>query len=283
MTARSSYAEHATPVIIAGAPRSGTTFLTTSLNSHPQIVITNELRAWTVFNDVRRRTNKPNQLLPKHPARDLFRDALLENFADFFRNFYASSIDKTNVGCPTKQGDSVEPMIRAYGDKNPGYADANSQGCLDFIAEALPDARFLHIHRDPRSCVASYRDIEVYSDEIERRVDTWNRHAGTMAALRDRLGPERVLEFAYESYVTEEGDQLFRMIEDHLGVDHASEPLSFLARERAEPIPYRSPTTPKERLGRATFNERLDREEIARVEHACAALMERYGYAPVAA
>jgi hypothetical protein len=270
----------ATPVIIAGAPRSGTTLLTAALNSHPQVLITNELRAWNVFNDIRRRTKTPSEILPKHPLRDPFRKALMHALVQTFRDFYTTQVTKERLGCPAETGDSVAREIRAYGDKNPGYADTHSPDCLPFIAHWLPDAKFIHIHRDPRSCVASYKAIPVYSNEISRCIDTWRRHASSMAALRDTLGPERVLEFAYEEFVGPKGGALFERIEDHIGVEHAREPQAFLTRERTAPIPYRSPTTPHERLGRTTYRDRLKPKEIAEIETACAELMERYGYSP---
>ena len=277
MSRPTHYASNATPVIIAGAPRSGTTFLTTALNSHPQILITNELRAWSAFNDLRRRLQKPSENLPEHTMRETFRLQLMQSLGSFFRQFYRDNIDHTNLGCPAENGNSVDQVIKAFGDKNPGYADTHQPGCLAFIAETLPDARFIHIHRDPRSCAASYKDISVYSDELERRIDVWRRHTGSMVELKDKIG-DRVMEVRYEDFVTDKGDALFLALEDHLGVDHASEPIAFLRRERKQPTPYRAPTTPQEKLGQRTFETRLSPDEIARIDDACGDLMERLGY-----
>lgn len=276
-------ADDATPVIIAGAPRSGTTLLTTALNSHPQVMITNELRAWITLNDLRLRTEKPSESLPDHPLRERFRSRLVADFARLFRDFYREDVTKESLGCPAESGHSVERRIKAFGDKNPSYADTHAPGCLDFIAEAMPDAKFIHIYRDPRSCAASYKDIAIYANEVERWISIWKRHTQSMVALRDRLGPERVLELPYEDFVTERGEDIFQQIENHIGLDHALEPCTFLARERAEPIPYRSPTTPTNQLGRTTFHGRLTLEEIAAIEIECAALMKRLGYAALKA
>jgi len=280
MTARTPVAPDAIPVIIAGAPRSGTTFLTTALNTHPQVMITNELRAWIVFNDLRRRTKQTSESLPEHPLRDSFRRELLRQCRTMFYRFYHEEVTKEMLGCPASTGDSVEQVIKAFGDKNPSYADSHSAGCIDLIADLLHGARFIHIHRDPRSCVASYRDIKVYSNEITRCTSTWLRHTRTMAKLADRLGPKRVLEFAYEDFVSSKGEEIFQQIEAHIGVDHACEPIDFLNRERAKPVPYRSPTTAPDRLGQATFVDRLTPAEVRAVEARTAALMERYGYVP---
>jgi LPS sulfotransferase NodH len=261
-TSRLPVSPDATPVIIAGAPRSGTTFLTTALNTHPQVMITNELRAWIVFNDLRLRTEQPSESLPDHPMREQFRTMLLNNCRNTFLNFYRRRLTKEKLGCPAPEtGDSVEPVIKAFGDKNPSYADTHSKGCLDFIARSMKNAKFIHIHRDPRSCAASYKDVPIYAKTVDRWINIWTRHTQSMVDLYETLGPDRVLQFAYEDFVTEKGDAIIRRIEEHIGVDHAREPLEFLARERIERTPYRSPTTSQSRLGETTFQDRLTSEE----------------------
>jgi Sulfotransferase family len=267
----------ATPVIIAGAPRSGTTFLTTALNTHPQVMITNELRAWIVFNDLRRRTEQPSEALPEHPMRAQFREALMRDCRNTFVNFYTTEVTRDTLGCPAPHyaAPSVKPLIKAFGDKNPSYADTHSPGCIAFIAEAMPDAKFIHIHRDPRSCAASYKDVPIYANEVDRWINIWTRHTQSMVDLLAELGGDRVMQFAYEDFVTVKGDAIFRRIEEFIGVDPAEEPIEFLRRERELPTPYRSPTTKTEELGRSTWRERLSEIEIAQIERDCATLGQR--------
>lgn len=262
-------APDATPVFIAGAPRSGTTLLSAALNSHPQVLITNELRPFMLFNDVRYRTRVPNELMPRHPLRDQFRDGLHKAQADYVRRFYAETVTKDTLGCPAEAGPSVRRVIKAFGDKNPGYADTHSPDCLIFIAESMPDARFIHIHRDPRACVASYKSIDVYSNELDRCINIWLRHTSSMFGLGKKIGGERVLHIRYEDFVTERGDGMFRDIERHIGVDEAKEPVMFLRRERNNHIPYRSPTTPHDQLGRPAWKHRLTQDEIDKILEAC--------------
>ena len=267
----------ATPVIIAGAPRSGTTFLTTALNTHPQVMITNELRAWIVFNDLRRRTEQPSEALPEHPMRAQFREALMRDCRNTFVNFYTNEVTRDTLGCPAPHyaAPSVKPVIKAFGDKNPSYADTHSKGCLDFIARSMKNAKFIHIHRDPRSCAASYKDVPIYANTADRWINIWTRHTQSMVKLHNSLGPDRVLQFAYEDFVTEKGETIFRRIEEFIGVDPAEEPIEFLRRERELPTPYRSPTTKTEELGRSTWRERLSEIEIAQIERDCATLGQR--------
>lgn len=268
----------ATPVIIAGAPRSGTTFLTTALNTHPQVMITNELRAWIAFNDLRLRTEQPSESLPKHPMREQFRKMMLNNCRNTFLNFYRRRLTKDQLGCPAPEiGGSVEQVIKAFGDKNPSYADTHSKGCLDFIARSMKNAKFIHIHRDPRSCAASYKDVPIYANTVDRWISIWTRHTQSMVDLREKLGPDRVLQFAYEDFVTEKGELILKQIEDHIGVDHAPEPLAFLARERQVPIPYRSPTTKLTLLGTDTWSRRLSDEEVQKIVEGTHSIANKVG------
>jgi len=267
------------PLIISGAPRSGTTFFTASLNAHPQVRVSNELRLWSLFNDIRRRTEAPTELLPEHPLRDRFRTQLLAQFATFFRDFYETQADEALLGCPSAADGSP---LKVVGDKNPGYADSHSKGCLEFIAEALPDARFIHVHRDPRSCVASYNRIENFSFSVGRGAKIWGRHVSNMLAFEEVIGEKRVMRVRYEDWVTPQSSQIMRRIEAFLSLPRTGHVEAFLAHERQAPTPYRAPATDTDKLGRTTFSEVFERDQIMRIEDACADWMETLGYAPEA-
>ncbi|MFN3835008.1 MAG: sulfotransferase family protein [Glycocaulis sp.] len=281
MTSLPAFHDTARPLIVTGAPRSGTTFLTVAMNQHPQILLTNELRPWSFVNNVRLRLQQPSELLPEHPLRQDFRKVLVHAMLDTVDSFYRTRVPRTGLGYVDGKKASVDPAIRAYGDKNPSYADAKEKWCAGMIAAYWKGSRFVHIHRDPRSCVASYKAVEVYSDEITRGADIWNRHLKTMHKLGAQLGPDRLLNVRYEELVSEDGPEVFARIEAFLGLDHAAEPAAFLKREMRSRTPYRAPTTPEPMLGQTRFSERLSAEEIGYVEHTCRDMMEAFGYAPV--
>lgn len=272
--------DDARPLIVTGAPRSGTTFLTVAMNQHPQILLTNELRPWTFINHVRLRSKQPSELLPEHPLRDRFQGLLMGNLYRFVDRFYRTKIPRSELFAGNTEKASVPPVIRAYGDKNPSYADPKEVWCAEMIAKHWPGVRFVHIHRDPRSCAASYKAVKVYSDQIERGTNIWTRHLTTMTKLSEKLGPERIMHIRYEDLVTEAGLDIFRKLEDFLELDHAKEPIRFLEREMKSRTPYRAPTTPGDLLGQTSFDQRLTPQDIGYVEYACRELMEEFGYAP---
>lgn len=270
--------QDARPVVVLGAPRSGTTFLTVAMNHHPQILLTNELRPWTFINHIRVRSEPASELLPEHPHRSRFQKALMRNLYDFVDRFYRSEIDREEYLSGNLSRASVDGAIRAYGDKNPSYADPNEPMCAETIAEFWPGVRFVHIHRDPRSCIASYKAVKVYSDQIERGTAMWIRHLNNVRHLSNRLGPERLMHIRYEDFVSEAGVTIFRQLEDFLDLDHADEPVRFLQREMKSRTPYRAPTTPERLLGTTSFDLRLTPDDIGYIEKECRELMEAFGY-----
>lgn len=275
---KQAVAEDAVPVIIAGAPRSGTTLLTAAMNAHPEVLITNELRAWVMINELRKRTKTPSESLPKHPLRDDFRHALFKNLTQFYREFYEHRVTRDQLGCPANTPDDPSIVIRAFGDKNPGYADPNSKDLLIYIATQMPETRFIHIHRDPRSCIASYLRKDVYPDEVSRCIDIWRYHTQAMIDLEDRLGSEQVLKFSYEDFVSEKARDIQKALESHLILSESQDFYAFMDKQREKPTPFRSPATVPDHLGKTVFEDTLKADQIAQIEDGCAALMERLGY-----
>lgn len=268
------------PLFIFGAPRSGTTFFTTAINQHPNVCVTNELRAWTFINQSYNRLQSPTEVLPGHTLRDAYRGGMIDALIDHLRDFYETKVDKADLDCPVPSSPNSDAEIRVWGDKNPGYADANNKNCLDNMSSLMPDAKFIHIHRDPRSCIASYLNVAVYPDDIEKAINIWKRHVATAQEFVDRIGPTRAMSIRYEQLVTEEGLGVASDVIDFLDLPASTSLQDFLNLERADPTPYRSPITPKQRLGKNGFACHLSPEQISIIDKNCEALMVSLGYEP---
>jgi len=266
------------PLFVIGAPRSGTTFFTTALNSHPQVFVTNELRAWNYIALSSAKLAVPSEVLPDHPLRGEYAEALLSGMVASMHAFYAEKVNKANLGCPTPGNQHYYKRIEVFGDKNPGYADRNNIGCLPSMRRLMPDARYTHVHRDPRSCVASYLRINVYPDDLNLAIDFWKRHVEPAIEFCESLGADDYRTVKYEDFVTDKGDAIFRELEAFLHIDDAPAPLEFLAAERRQRTPYRSPSTPTENLGETTFEKTLSPEAIRIIEESCAPHMAALGY-----
>ncbi len=125
------------PVVIFGAPRSGTTYLNAILNEQPGVFITHETRVFAWLHHTFQLTKDRPDLVLGHG--DEFREYVGSALAGDIRDFYRS----------------LRPRCFVWGDKNPHYVSSDNRGCLDTVATLYPEAKFIHIMRDGRDVVTS--------------------------------------------------------------------------------------------------------------------------------
>lgn len=83
--------------------------------------------------------------------------------------------------------------------------------------EFFPDAKFIHIYRDPRAVYSSMKPLARWPvGEPIRLVRTWVHYVSKAFVLRD-YRPDIVLEVKYEDYIQNEGE--LRRICDFVGVE----------------------------------------------------------------
>ena len=116
------------PVIILGAPRSGTTLLADLLGAHPDVVVIQEPRlVWRYGND-----RLSDQLRAEHARPEVIAH-IHDSFAATIDRHGATMVEKTPAN-------SVRPH---------------------FVDAIFPDARYVHITRNGWSAVPSIRDFSV--------------------------------------------------------------------------------------------------------------------------
>ena len=191
------------PIVLFGAPRSGTTFLNELLNSHPEVHITNEMRLFAWAHETLVKATKQHRLLVTH--REKFAEHATKQFGGMIRDFYATEW----------------PHVRYWGDKNPHYADVWNRGCLDTVRRIFPGAKFIHIIRDGRDVVASivrreHPDGRPWAD-VETAAWTWQDHVTIGSAFGRKIGPESYYEMRYEDLVAD-GVRDARSLFEFLGI-----------------------------------------------------------------
>ncbi len=131
-----------TPLFVLGAPRSGTTFLQQVIDAHPEVLITDELRAasWLVQEAGKLREGRTVHGNPYPLTRgQAFAEYLLDNTARLLLPFYLQQARRAG-----------KPAIRYWGDKYPHYDEI-----LHLMPRLFPEARYVLIHRDLRDTISS--------------------------------------------------------------------------------------------------------------------------------
>jgi hypothetical protein len=225
-------------LFIVGRGRSGTTLLARLLTQHSSITVAPE----GTFVLGLRRTYGAGAAGPTLGARfvsDLLRERRMQSwhlevaalarrlqalpapasYARLCREVYASYAE-----------DTLGRAISAWlGDKNPPHALF-----VEPLAELFPDARFVHVTRDPRDNVRSYREVDFDLGDEVALAWRWRRYNERVLAARRRM-PERFVHVRFEALVRQPERELTRVCA-HLGLDF--EPSMLAAHE---PGPKASP------------------------------------------
>ncbi len=141
-------------------------------------------------------------------------------------------------------------------DKTP----QNIYGIL-LISQMMPDAKFIHIYRNPLNVVASLFEGKVLSiSDMAGATSYWYESMSIMEEYK-KIGNDRVLEIAYEK-VTNKPKQSVREILQFLGEDPAQLKL---------PKGFVHPEKDK-------YKKVLSAEDIAEIKRRCMPFLERYDY-----
>ncbi|MFM9059149.1 MAG: sulfotransferase family protein [Planctomycetaceae bacterium] len=211
------------PIVLFGAPRSGTTFLNHLFNAHPEVHVTHEMRLFAWAHHALHEASREDRLLVTH--RREFIDHATRHFATLIRDFYAAQW----------------PHVRYWGDKNPHYADVLNRGCLDTIRRIFPGAKFVHIVRDGRDVVASivrrqHADGRSWAS-IEDAAWTWRDHAAIGAAFGRKIGAAH-----YHEVLVADGLRNARELFGFLGIPLHPAVEHFCLTEQEKRSAFSSPT-----------------------------------------
>jgi len=181
------------PIFIIGQPRTGTTLIERIITSHSQIASAGELQQF--YLSLRRQAGINS---PARQTAQLMQAAI--------------NLDPSKLGEAYSHGTkNYAAMSRYFVDKMPInflYAP--------LIARALPNAKFIHLKRNPMdSCFSSYKqlfaDAYLHSYDLPEMARHHIRYLQMMACWRDLLG-DRLLEVSYEDTVHDMESQARRII-----------------------------------------------------------------------
>ena len=227
------------PLFVVGSPRSGTTFLCNVLNQHPLVGLTNESRIFVLLQDLLEvRSRTPDLLEP------VFRKPLTRfvrrNMGEWVEQFYREEL---GISAPI------------WGDKHPPYADPcvlsahaarldpapRTGSSLRTIQTALPHAKFIHVHRDPRQ-VAYSMLRKGWVASLEEAVAVWRRHLDEIDGFFGEIDADRHLTLRYADLV-EQPEPAAAAITGFLNLPNDGGMAGFLAAEQRDPTPFSEPVT----------------------------------------
>jgi hypothetical protein len=136
------------PVLVCGVGRSGTSLLQSMLNAHPELAFPPETHFF-------RRHVMPGELDAwGGPEREALRMRLADD-TDFAR----AGVDPAVVLAADSPLGGFRALLaevaRAQGKRRVGDKDPRSIDCLPELARAFPEARVVHVVRDPRDVLVS--------------------------------------------------------------------------------------------------------------------------------
>jgi hypothetical protein len=251
------------PIIVFGAPRSGTTYLNAILNAHPHVFVTHETRVFAWVHRVLRVVTTQPQMLNTHKAE--YVEHLERTLPEVVRSFY---------------GD-LRPNAVYWGDKNPHYASPVNEGCLDTILDLFPGSRFLHIIRDGRDVVTSLIRKKNPKGEswttFEQAHEIWLEHVTRGRAFVD-AHPDVCLEMGYENLI---GDDLAhaRRAFEFLGIPFSDSVAAFCEEQARERTPLSGPTRDLADAGRSEWSQVLDAGQQERSMELIGDQLRSLGYA----
>lgn len=187
------YISNASPVIIGGSPRSGTTLLRVMLDSHPNIYIGPE--TGLLYTNLLNRT----KLTKVSDQLDIPRDDLNRMLKESESNIHFIDLLFTSLQYNSKK--------KRWGEKSPRNIAA-----VERIYKFFPESRFIHIIRDGRDVACSLRHFPKHkvvngelvklntNNPIDQCINTWTKYVALGIEWRN---DPRYLELKYEDLVSE--------------------------------------------------------------------------------
>jgi len=218
------------PLFFVGNRRSGTTMMTYVLNLHPHIYMASEADTlWFLFNgaDGNKGLDVPLRGIGAHPdddpanLRTKSRSSRLEGgflgdddlVGEIRENFFKDLLYVKDHGILNRQDaypEKLDVELVWAGDKKP--ASITDPAMRPWIEQHFPDAKYIHLVRDPIHCIASMAGLAWEGGDRDFLVDYYVRLEQQALAIPDRL-------FVRYEDVCEDPMRELRRVCDHLELD----------------------------------------------------------------
>lgn len=271
-------------LFIVGAGRSGTTLLQMALNAHPELSVTGEFH---YFDQICRL---------KEEIPSLKDDQSLDNFLGRVKHAYGFQFIR-NVDSLLKESGlklmQLPKKDRTYNrffyelleqhkkKKNASWIGEKTPENVRYLTELkalFPNARFIHIVRDPRAVVASSIKMPDNSRDVLIHAATWR--SDVWHAIDFFQNNENCYTLRYEDLVTHTREELQKLV-DFLGIAFDEKMLSYQsdAKNMLKDEPWKVGTTRKVYGSSITkWKQELSRDQASVVELLAGHFMNEFGY-----
>lgn len=282
--------------VVVGCPRSGTTLLTVMLDSHPAMAMLPETAFLPHLAPLAAKPGGPS--LPEffrlvttdRWGRSNWNDIGIDRLV-YWRRLCELETFSLTAALRVLYGIYADALGKPlFGEKTP--ADTH---CMPLIEALLPEARFIHLIRDPRDVVLSINKTSI-ARSVEETAQVW---VDAVSVARESAGQVRHYhEVLFEDLVRNPEDQLHavcrfldlpyssRMLEyeasgarhvNHLGDRMHSSLLAMVPRERRAEL-HPNLTRPLQPDRVAYWRQEMSERDCATVEAVAGPLMRSVGY-----
>ncbi|MFV2051377.1 sulfotransferase family protein [Aliiroseovarius sp. YM-037] len=240
------------PIFVFGSERSGSTLFALMLDAHP--AVSNPGEVDFLFDYLERD--------PAHPTG--WRYDMNDLAAD--RIFIAKSLT-------VPEGMTGLDLLNSFLDqleaRSEGLTTHNLHRRIDRLLEIFPNARIIHILRDPRDVARSSIGIG-WAGTVYHGINHWIECESTWEKIADQIAPEQVLTLRYEALIANPERELDAVCA-FLGVSYDDRMLEYHRNSGYE--------KPDPSLA-GQWRHKQSPQEVALVEGKIGTLMKRRGYEP---
>lgn len=253
------------PFFIVGCARSGTSLLRNMLNLHPRLASPAETHLFRWAEPFG--TTEYEKFYKKSK---LFKQHRLEDGVTDWAFHYSLCKQPTRKGLMDWYGQEI---LRLNGKPGGRWFDKTPQNVygLLLLSAAYPQAKFVHIVRNPLNVVVSLMKGEVLPPvELRGAINYWLESALLLSHYR-QLAPDRLFEFRYEDLIEDPVAQLTGLL-NALGEDPALFPFKKIAG------PGLAKTKVRTKKLKDDYSKYLSAEQIEQIVLATEPFMSSYGY-----